>query len=192
MDENESNSLVVAEKQETALTRPEDFNLSEQETLFCELFINGGALYTGNAEKCFREAFGESDKYAIVHAQQLLKRNDIQQYLEVIDEPIVNEDKFIKKFIATNLMHIIEETSTAEYRDRKGAPQSVAGLRAVAVNASKTLADIYSLRRLPSDRVPKESDEEENNSTKIQGVTFNVVVPVATVPQDQPTIVIGQ
>ena len=188
---NESSTeLMVQSPQETALVKASDFNLDDKEELFCELFINGGALFAGNAEKCYREAFGELELHPAIRAKQLLQKNGIQEYMNAIDVDDPNEARHLKKFLTANLMSIIEETSTDSFQDRFGTVQSTAPLRAVAVAASKTLADLYSLRKAPYD---KEEDSREKSNGNRGGVTFNVVVPVAQAsPDSNPTIVIQE
>ena len=189
MDDN-CTELMVQSPQETALVKASDFNLDDKEELFCELFINGGALFAGNAEKCYLEAFGTQEPHPAIRATHLLQRNEIQGYMNVIDVDDPNEAHHLKKFLTANLMAIIEETSTGSFENRFGETQSPAPLRAVAVAASKTLADLHSLRKAPYD---KDEDNREKGSNSNRGVTFNVVVPVAQAsPDSNPTIVIQE
>ena len=54
-------------------------------------------------------------------AAHLLARPEIQEYLKSLDELTYEEAKYMKTFLRENLISIIEECSTAELRDRKGA-----------------------------------------------------------------------
>ena len=80
------------------------------------------------------------------------------------------ETTHMKKFLTENLKHIIEETSTAVYRDRRGNKLSPAALRSVAVAASKTLMDMYPVKEAQVSKLNIEGGGEN-------GIVFNVIVP---------------
>ena len=63
----------------------------------------------------------------------------------------------------------MEETADSSYTDKFGIKLSPAPLRAVSVNAARTLMDIYPV---------KHSGESKGKSEANTSVTFNVVVPV--------------
>lgn len=153
-------------------------HLTEQEKLFCELFINGSAPYAGNAAKCYSEVY-KCDSIHTKHlAKALLMREDIQQFIEQLEAMSDLDVKNMKKFLTANLMHIVEETSTSTYTDRKGTPLSPAALRSVAVSASKALMDMYPVREAQISKLNIEGAGEG-------GITFNVIVPTEQ-PKQEP------
>lgn len=144
-------------------------NLTKEEQLFCELYANGDAPFGGNAVKCYEEVFGESGKNVRSKVVTFLAREDVQQYLNELEKLSFEETKYMKKFLTRNLVKIVEECASKEYVNRKGIPVSPAGLRAVAVNASKALMDMYPVKE--AQRVSIEGNEEGG------GIVFNVIMP---------------
>lgn len=144
--------------------------LSEQEILFCELYAQGEAPFGGNAAKCYQEVFNDMSKRCKTHAAKLLARPEIQEYLKSLDELTYEEAKYMKTFLRENLIHIIQECSVAEYRDRRGTLLSPAALRSVAVNASKALMDLYPVKEAQTNKLSIEGAGEG-------GITFNVIMP---------------
>ena len=141
--------------------------LTEEEQLFCELFMNGAAPYAGNALKCYQAVFKSDDVKDNIRAKKMLSRDDIKAFMAELDDYNAQETAHMKKFLTENLKHIIEETSTAVYRDRRGNKLSPAALRSVAVTASKALMDMYPVK------------EAQVNKLNIEGggIVFNVIVP---------------
>ena len=148
----------------------DNFNLTDQEILFCDLFATGEAPFGGNAARCYQEVYNDKSKRAKSHATRLLARLDIQEYLKSLDELSYEEAKYMKTFLRENLVSIIEECASAELRDKKGILQSPAALRSVAVNASKALMDLYPIRAAQQTKLNIEGSGEG-------GITFNVIVP---------------
>lgn len=144
--------------------------LTNEEQLFCELFINGAAPYTGNALKCYQEVFHSSDIKDSLKAKKLLARPDVKEYMDELDGFNAQEAAHMKKFLAANLKHIIEETSVAVYKDRRGTKLSPAPLRSVAVSATKALMDLYPVKAVHESKLSIEGGGEN-------GVIFNVIVP---------------
>lgn len=144
--------------------------LTEQEQLFCELFVNGAAPYAGNALKCYQSVFYSCDVKDNIRAKKLLSRDDIKEFMAELEEYNSLETTHLKKFLTENLKHIIEETSTAVYRDRRGNKLSPAALRSVAVAASKTLMDMYPVKEAQVSKLNIEGGGEN-------GIVFNVIVP---------------
>jgi hypothetical protein len=145
-------------------------NLTKDEELFCQLLVNGSAPYGGDAIKCYREVF-HSDNILDGHkAKKLLAREDIQKYIEELEAENAKESVYVKKFLAENLKSIIKETSTAEYRDRRGTKLSPAPLRSVAVSASKALMELFPVREAQVSKLNIEGNGEN-------GIVFNVIVP---------------
>lgn len=144
--------------------------LTDKEILFCELYVNGEAPYAGNAVKCYTHIFGDNSVKSKHFAKVLLSRPKIRAYLEELEGLSYEEAKYMKKFLTENLIHIIEEASTAEFRDRKGTLLSPAALRSVAVNATKALMDMYPIKEAQINKLNIEGNGEG-------GIVFNVIVP---------------
>lgn len=147
--------------------------LSEQEKIFCELYVQGEAPFGGNAAKCYQEVFNDMSNRSKTHATKMLARPEIQEYLKSLDELTYEEAKYMKTFLRENLIRIIQECSTAEYRDRRGTLLSPAALRSVAVNASKALMDLYPVKEAHTSKLSIEGAGEG-------GITFNVIMPEQT------------
>ena len=144
--------------------------LSDQELLFCELYAQGEAPFGGNAARCYKEVFNDNSKKAKIRATQMLVRPEIQEYLKALGEMAYEEAKYMKAFLRENLMSIIQECASAEYRDRKGTLLSPAAMRSVAVSASKTLMELYPVREAQVSKLSIDSGAEG-------GITFNVIMP---------------
>lgn len=145
--------------------------LNDSERKFCELYAKGDAPYAGNPVKCYREAFNaDKDPTCGMKAYMMLSRNDVQAYLSDVMSMEVDETKFIKEFVKTNMMSIVAEMSHNTYTDRNGKQVSPAPSRSVAVSAAKLLMDLYKIR--------EPNSNELNISNKDGGsITFNVIVP---------------
>jgi len=144
--------------------------LTDQEILFCDLYANGEAPYGGNAARCYKEVFGDRTHRTKSLATRMLARPEIQEYLKSLDELPYEEAKYMKTFLRENLVSIIKECSSAEYRDRRGTLQSPAALRSVAVNASKALMDLYPVKEANVSKINIDGAGEG-------GITFNVIMP---------------
>lgn len=143
--------------------------LTESEITFCELYINGLAPYAGNALKCYEDVFGRKGRRTRTEAIKLLSDERIQQYIEELETLNAFDNKRKKEFIARHLENIIEETSTAEYYDRKGTKLSPAALRSVCVQAMKLYSDLYPVKEAQVNKLSIDGGDG--------GVTFNVIVP---------------
>ena len=145
--------------------------LTETEILFCELYVNGSAPFGGNAAKCYSEVFKCDPRRAKHKAKMMLVREEIKEYIKELEETVGEEDaKSMKKFLTENLIHIIEETSVAQYTDRRGTKLSPAPLRSVAVSATKALMEMYPVKEAQVNKLNIEGAGEG-------GITFNVIVP---------------
>lgn len=154
-------------------TMEQVIKLNEQEELFCQLYANGDAPFTGNAERCYKEAFQDQSRTSKHKAQKLLARKDIQAYLEELDQPTYEEAKYMKKFLTENLMHIVGECSVAEVFNKKGQVISPAAMRSVAVSASKALMELYPVKEAQISKLKIDGAGEG-------GITFNVIMPDQT------------
>lgn len=153
--------------------------LTKDEQLFCELFVNGAAPYAGNALKCYQAVFKSDDVQDNINAKKLLSKDAIKDFMAELEEYNTQETAHMKKFLTANLKSIIEETSTAVYRDRRGNKLSPAALRSVAVQASKTLMDMYPVKEAQVSKLNIEGGGEN-------GIVFNVIVPDAK-PKENET-----
>lgn len=147
--------------------------LSPQEIDFCELFVNGGFEFSGDRDKCYKEAFNSDSKK---QARQLMARTEIKQKIKDLMEEYKNNEEnraiAFKIQITDTLQKVMKETSVDVYSTPKGHKLSPAPLRSVAVNASKALADIYVQKAAQTQKVQLESAGDG-------GVIFNVIVPNA-------------
>lgn len=144
--------------------------LTGEEKAFCELFVNGCSPFGGNASKCYEEVFHVSSDTIGGKAKKLLCEKHIQKFIEELDSLSYEDSKFLKKRLTENLLHIIDETSVAEYRDRRGTKLSPAPLRSVAVQATKALMEMHPIREAQVNKLNIEGTGEG-------GIVFNVIVP---------------
>lgn len=156
--------------------------LTEQEVMFCQLYVNGVQPYLGDLVESYKEAFGinKSDKLIRQKAKELINKEDVREYIKELSDMSSEEAAALKQFLTENLINIIKETSTAVYRDRRGTKLSPAPLRSVAVNASKALMDMYPIKEAQVNKLNIEGSGEG-------GITFNVIVPEQkpTVPENE-------
>lgn len=138
--------------------------------LFCEIYVNGTAPYSGNAAKCYEEVFKTGGIRSRHQAKQLLKDPRIKAYIDELNEAAEEDNENIKRYLTQNLMRIIDETSSAKYYDRRGTSLSPAPLRSVAVTAAKALMDMYKVKEAATTNLSIEGAGEG-------GLTFNVIVP---------------
>lgn len=151
-----------------------DKQLTQQEKLFCELFVHGEAPYGGNPFKSYSKVFGgrEGENGALI--AQLLSRKDIQDHINILNAQPLEDAVSIKRYLTRNLKHIIDETSTAVYYDRRGTVLSPAPLRSVAVQASKALMEMYPVKEANTTHLNIEGGDGQCS------VNFNVIVPNAS------------
>ena len=156
--------------------------LSQKERDFCELFVFGCDPYTGNARKCYEELFHVSSLTSLKDAQVLMARDDVYDYLTQLKMIANYNSADMKARLTEKLLHIIDETSTAQYTDRRGTLLSPAPLRSVAVQAAKALMELHPVK------VAQESKLELTGSDGNAGITFNVIVPEKVNNPDQEAI----
>jgi hypothetical protein len=144
--------------------------LTQKEINFCELFVFGCEPYLGNARKCYQDVFGDLGQTALMNARSLLEREDVKEYIQELNRISGYGTEELKNRLTEKLLRIIDETSEAVYKDRRGTPLSPAALRSVAVQATKTLMEMYPLR------VAQENKLEIGGGGE-GGIVFNVVVP---------------
>ena len=150
------------------LKKPESLN--KQEIDFCELFIFGCDPYAGNARKCYEDIFYDSSHTSLRKEKQLMARDDVQEYINQLRAIANYETADLKARLTEKLLHIIDETSTAKYTDRRGTELSPAPLRSVAVQASKALMEMYPVKVAQESKVELKGNGDS-------GIVFNVIVP---------------
>lgn len=153
--------------------------LNQQEIDFCELYIFGCDPYTGNARKCYEDVFHDKSSVSFKKARLLMAREDIQEYIGQLRKIANYETADLKARLTEKLLHIIDETSTANYTDRRGTKLSPAPLRSVAVQATKALMELHPIK------VAQESKIELNDGNGGAGIVFNVIVPKEQQHQDE-------
>lgn len=159
---SEGNSVVV----------PDPTGLSKKEQMFCELYAAGNAPYAGNMAKCYEEVFGDSEPDSGMRAYLLLSRPDVQRYLSEISALGYERSKYMKKFLNSTLMHIVDEMAYCKPAvDRNGKPIPASSSRGVAVSAAKLLMDLNGLKAGGHENELKIKNGSGGN------ITFNVIVP---------------
>lgn len=145
--------------------------LTAQEEELCQLFVNGGVKFAGKHTPCYREVFKEDSSKVYVAARKVFARPQVMARIKELVEEVDNDTEkiAIKLQIVETLKAVMEETSDSSYTDKFGIKLSPAPLRAVSVNAAKTLMEIYPV---------KYSGESKGKNEAATGVTFNVIVPM--------------
>lgn len=125
-----------------------ELGLTKAESLFCDLYINGGREFAGQHCKCYREAFQDSGSGVSLKSRRLLGKPHISERIKKLSEQQQTDTEAIavKLQVTETLKAVMEETSTAKYKDKWGMDLSPAPLRAVAVNAAKALMDLYPIK----------------------------------------------
>lgn len=144
---------------------------------FCVLYASGPAMFAGNAKKCYETVYVVSDRDAAIQSDKLLKDPEVIERIKEIDATMLENNGAMRKFLTSNLMQIVERCSIDEYRDRRGTLLSPAPLRAVAVNAMKSLMDLYPVKQASEHKV-------ELSGASENGIVFNVIVPTSEKEKD--------
>jgi hypothetical protein len=150
--------------------------LTQEEADFCLMYVNAPAPYTYNATKCYEYVFGseENDPMAQARltgdARHLLEKECVMRRIEELQKINQQDSTALKGHLNSTLVHIMDECSTRECKDRLGTSLSPAALRSVAVSAAKMLMDMNGIK--------------EETDMKIQlggsagnGITFNLIAP---------------
>lgn len=158
-----------------------DIQLTEAETEFCDLFVDGDKEFAGQAEACYKEVFGENRKNITLAARRLMAKPHITAHIKelVANRDIETETIAVKLQIAETLKAVMSETAKGEYVDKFGVPISPASLRAVSVNAAKALMEIYPVKHSHNGGLKTDSDKGN--------ITFNVIVPQQIKISDEQT-----
>lgn len=149
-----------------------ELGLTKAESLFCDLYINGGREFAGQHCKCYREAFQDSGSGVSLKSRRLLGKPHISERIKKLSEQQQTDTEAIavKLQVTETLKAVMEETSTAKYKDKWGMDLSPAPLRAVAVNAAKALMDLYPIKHAQEAKLKIEGGGDN-------GIIFNVIVP---------------
>ena len=152
--------------------------LTKEEALFCEIYVNGTAEYVADSGKCYSLAFGEPDEVqSKLKGRLLLSEERIGAYIAELSKLAAEESRSMKQYLTENLKSIIRETSTAQFYDQKGTELSTAPLRSVAVSAMKLLADLYPVKEAQASKLSIEGGDGAS-------ITFNVIVPESKTEND--------
>lgn len=169
---------VVSEGKSVVIPNPK--GLSKNEQLFCELYAAGNAPFAGNMAKCYEEVFGDSEPDSGMRAYLLLSRPEVQRYLSEISALGYERSKYMKDFLNSTLMHIVDEMAYCQPAvDRNGKPIPASSSRGVAVSAAKLLMDLNGLKQGGHDAELKIKNESGGN------ITFNVIVPGGTKQKEE-------
>lgn len=147
-----------------------ELGLTKAESLFCDLYINGGREFAGQHCKCYREAFQDSGSGVSLKSRRLLGKTHISERIKKLSEQQQTDTEAIavKLQVTETLKSVMEETSTAKYKDKWGMDLSPAPLRAVAVNAAKALMDLYPIKHAQEAKLKIEGGGDN-------GIIFNVI-----------------
>lgn len=145
--------------------------LTEAQERFCQLYVCGGMQYAGQADKCYKEVFGQERDKEGAAVRSLTRNPSVVARIRELGAEMMSDTENIalKMQISQTLRAILRETSSGVYRDRFGNPLSPASLRAVAVNAAKALMEMYPVKNGGDAKF-----KIEGNDNKI---VFNVIVP---------------
>ena len=160
--------------------------LTEEEERFCLLYVNAPSPYAGNATKCYKAVFGKINEQdqdnvqASISANELLRDKRIADRIKQLEELNIINASTLRPRITQTLLKIADECAHTEYFDRYGVALSPAALRAVSVNAIRTLADIYGIKEDVAHKVAIEGAGG-------QGVVINVIAPQKSEQVDDVT-----
>jgi len=150
-------------------TNDKKVKLTLQEKEFCELYVYGGSEFAGQAEKCYQEVYGETER-VFVSCRRLLGELHVQARIKELEDKLQSETETIatKIQVTETLKSVMEETSSAMFQDRYGMSLSPAPLRAVSVNAAKALMELLPIKH-GHDKAKGEGSKGD--------IVFNVIVP---------------
>lgn len=149
--------------------------LTDEQAKFCMLYVNAPVPYIGDALACYELVYGkgksELDTASNAHnAKLLLQDEEVQKRISELEAVNLYNTASLKPSITQTLLHIMGEMSTCQYYDKEGVKLSPAAARSVAVNAAKTLNDMYGIKEDILHKVQLEGKEGS-------GITFNVIMP---------------
>jgi len=139
---------------------------------FCQMFVNGGMDYAGQADKCYYKVVRRiKDKARLkTKARDLLRKAYIEK--EIIRLATEGEIDLIgqRLQIENTLFKIMDEGAKVHYKNKWGRKANPAQMRAVAVSAAKQLSDMKGFNA---------PDELNVNGKNAEGaaIQFITVVP---------------
>lgn len=129
--------------------------LTEKQKEFCREYIRNG----GNATKAYLHAYNSnSDTAAAIESSKLLKREDINAYIDTLNRPI--EEHAINTVISerdkkrTILWNMIENPSTSD-TDRLRAMDILNKMDAEYININKNIEEKSDISTLDTDTLIK-------------------------------------
>lgn len=162
-------------------------NLSEKEIKFCLIYTSGPAPYAGNEARCYQLVFNESTRELSgmeeieisLKAREFMNREDVKEYIDGLNALNVINASTLRPRLTQTLLKIADECAEATFEDKFGTKLSPAALRAVSVNAIKTLTDMYGIKEDIAHKVMLEGSDGD-------GITFNLIAPQpAPKPEDE-------
>lgn len=154
----------------------EDNNvINDLEAKFCLLYVNAPAPMSGDPRRCYQAVFGDHDDDADAQykAMQLMSKPCVKARLDELIALNTFDSVSLKHKLTATLLKITDECSESTTMDRFGHELSAAPMRAVAVNAIKTLNDMYGIKEDIAHKVTLEG-------TDGNGIVFNINVPKET------------
>lgn len=161
--------------------------LTEKEQKFCLIYTAGPAPYVGNEVRCYQLVFNESTEMpskeceieVSLKAHDLMVRDEIKEYIDSLNALNIVNATSLRPRLTQTLLKIADECAEANFFDKFGTPLSPAAIRAVSVNAIKTLTDMYGIKEDIAHKVMLEGSDGE-------GITFNLIAPQpAPKPEDE-------
>lgn len=164
----------------------EKTKLSDKEQKFCLIYTNGPAPYNGNEVRCWQLVFngsttlprGEEEVEIALDASKFIQRDDVKEYIDSINALSIVNASTLRPRITQTLLKIMDECSTAQYKDRWGIKIQPAAMRAVAVNAASKLTDMYGIKEDIAHKIQIEGSDGD-------GITFNLIAPQPTKKDDE-------
>lgn len=164
----------------------EKTKLSDKEQKFCLIYTNGPAPYNGNEVRCWQLVFngsttlprGEEEVEIALDASKFMQRDDVKEYIDSINALSIVNASTLRPRITQTLLKIMDECSTAQYKDRWGMKIQPAAMRAVAVNAASKLTDMYGIKEDIAHKIQIEGSDGD-------GITFNLIAPQPTKKDDE-------
>ena len=154
--------------------------ITPEEAKFCLLYVNAPAPMSGDPRRCYKAVYGSSidDAEAQARALELMSQEHIKARLDELIAKNTFDTVSLKHKLTATLLKITDECADCKTIDRFGHEVSPAPLRAVAVNAVKTLNDMYGIKEDIAHKVTLEGGDGN-------GIVFNINVPTQTNKEEE-------
>lgn len=154
--------------------------ITEQEARFCLLYVNAPAPLTGDVRRCYKAVFGcdIDDTEAQYQGYTLMNKECVKNRIDELVALNACDTMSLKAKITSTLTKIMDECAEKTYKDRFGKEIQPAALRAVSVNAAKTLNDMYGIKEDIAHTVNLKGEGGE-------GIVFNINVPQPNKEEDE-------